>query len=113
MVVHSIERRWRVERQCEEVIRSASLVRWSLWEHASLGVCGGEGVGGRHVHGSAFWCMHTAGPGLLLAHLSLIPFPPVFSRVKLVPPVLVVLKVLKVLVVNLAILGPLGRLVPL
>lgn len=45
MVVHSIERRWRVERQCEEVIRSASLVRWSLWEHASLGVCVGDGVG--------------------------------------------------------------------
>lgn len=76
------------------------------------GVCGGGG-GGMPVHGSAFWCMHTAGPGLLLAHLSLILFPPVFSRVKLVPPVLVVLKVLKVLVVNLAILGPLGQLVPL
>lgn len=38
---------------------------------------------------------------------------PVSSRVKLVPLVLVVLKALKVLVVNLALLGPLGLLVPL
>lgn len=39
--------------------------------------------------------------------------PSVSPRVKLVPPVLVVLKALKVLAVNLALLGPPGPLAPL
>lgn len=66
----------------------------------------------------SFWCTPTAGPKLLLVlERSAVPVfsshPSVSPRVKLVPPVLVVLKALKVLVVNLALLGPPGQLVPL
>lgn len=94
----------------EEVTRSASLVRWP---HRLT--CREDAHGGL-----AFWCMHTAGPKLLLVlkrspslRLLLTPSLPASSRVKLVPPVLVVLKALKVLAVNLALLGPPGQLVPL
>lgn len=51
--------------------------------------------------------VHTAGSELLLPLPSLHP-PALLPRVKLVPPVHVVLKVPKVLVASLEILGPLG-----
>lgn len=87
-------------------IMLASLIRRPLWEYVY------SSVGWVYTHDSAFWCVQTAGPQEVCVPV-FSSFLSVSSRVKLVPPVLVVLKALKVLGVNLALLGPLGLLVPL